>query len=91
MNKIQQFYEEPVAMTWHEAMGKYENHPKWKFPTRNELIAMYKSNKDSFESDFYWSSSEGNNNYAWGVNFGSGDSGYNYKYNTYRVRVIRAF
>jgi len=91
MNKIQQFYEEPVAMTWHEAMGKYENHPKWKFPTRNELIAMYKSNKDSFESDFYWSSSEASSSGAWTVNFSNGYAGHYGKLNLGRVRVVRAF
>ena len=91
MKKIQQFYEEPIAMTWYEAMEKYENHPKWKFPTRNELMAMYKSNKDSFESDFYWSSSENYNNLAWYVYFYNGDTFYFNKTNTARIRVIRAF
>ncbi len=92
MKKIQQFYDEPVAMTWHEVMEKYENHPKWKLPTRNELIAMYKSNKGSFESGFYWSSSEYGANLAWSVGFGDGLTyGYANKDGTDRVRVIRSF
>ena len=91
MKKIQQFYDEPVEMTWHEVMEKYENHPKWKLPTRNELIAMYKSNMDSFESDFYWSSSEYYDSFAWGVDFDDGGTYSLYKYDAGRVRVIRAF
>ena len=97
MKKIQQFYDEPIAMTWYEAMEKYENHPKWKFPTSNELIAMYKSNKESFEGGFYWSSSEYNSNNAWYVYFNNGYTSsrhltsFNLKTNTCRIRVIRAF
>jgi len=92
MKKIRQFYEEPVAMTWYEAMEKYENHPKWKFPTRKELIAMHKSNKDSFESDFYWTSSENRKyNLAWFINSGSGYAAKGGKGYALRVRVIRAF
>jgi len=73
-------------------MEKYENHPKWKLPTRNELIAIYKSNKGSFESGFYWSASEYGTNLAWSVGFGDSLTyGYVNKEGMDRVRVIRAF
>ena len=86
-----QFYDEPELMTWSEAMEKYENHHKWRLLTKDELIEMTKSNKDSFENDFYWSSSESGNGSAWVVDFDNGNTYLSYKTNTGRVRVIRAF
>ncbi len=39
----------------------------------------------------YWRSTEYTSGTAWYYGFGNGDSGYNYKYITYRVRAVRAF
>lgn len=39
----------------------------------------------------YWSSSEGDDSYAWNFSFGLGYAYYNYKYNTTYVRAVRAF
>ena len=58
LEKKQKFYEEPKPMSWYEAMEKYKNHPEWRLPTRKEFANMSKSNYDSFEDDYYWSSSE---------------------------------
>jgi hypothetical protein len=39
----------------------------------------------------YWSSTEYNSNSAWAYGFGYGNSSTNGKFNTYRVRAVRAF
>ena len=70
----------------------------WYLPSRDELYEMYNTignggpegNIGGFSSA-YWSSSEYDNYFAWGVGFGNGDTGIANKSNTYRVRVIRAF
>jgi hypothetical protein len=87
---FKQFYDEPELMTWNKAMEKYENHHKWRLPTKEELIEMTKFNKHSFENDFYWSSSEYGNRGAWAVDFSDGSPSGLYTYLSYRVRVIRA-
>ena len=79
--------------------AEIKSYSDWYLPSKDELIEMYnqigdggpEGNIGGFVDDWYWSSSEGNNYYAWLVNFNNGDSGNVYKDNTYRVRVIRAF
>jgi len=45
-----------------------------------------------FASAYYWSSTEGNNDYAWSQYFGNGyQFYYSLKSNTYSVRAVRAF
>ena len=84
-----------------------EGYTDWYLPSKEELVEMYNTignggpegDIGGFEmSDYpyYWSSSEYNINFAWVVNFSSGNSfygGYNsVKYNpSLRVRAVRAF
>jgi len=78
-----------------------EGYTDWYLPSKDELLEMYNTigngglegNIGGFSSTYYWSSSESVNIYcAWFVVFGDGITGYlNYKSNTYRVRIIRAF
>tara|TARA_B110000977_G_scaffold191164_1_gene262905 strand:- start:587 stop:895 length:309 start_codon:yes stop_codon:yes gene_type:complete len=71
----------------------------WYLPSKDELLEMYNTignggsqgNIGGFLNEWYWSSSEYDNNNAWTVNFDYGLSTYGYKYFTNRVRVIRAF
>ena len=73
----------------------------WYLPSRDELYQMYlnigqgglnaNNNIGSFSSSYYWSSSEGSSSFAWVVLFSNGSSYCIYKYNSTRVRVIRAF
>ena len=68
----------------------------WFLPSRDELNLMYKNlhtnNQGNFDiSAYYWSSTENDLNYAWHFYFNSGYADYNYKYNTYYVRAVRAF
>ena len=72
----------------------------WYLPSKDELVEMYNTignggpegNIGGFSNDWYWSSSEYYYRYyAWGVSFGNGDTDYDGKNDTGRVRVIRAF
>ena len=65
----------------------------WYLPSKDELNKLYLNQTaiGGFAADFYWSSSEGNNNPAWVQYF---DGGYQASYGksfTYYVRAVRAF
>jgi len=70
----------------------------WFLPSINELNQMY-INKTTLEGvsgftafrDFYWSSSENDNNYAWIQDFYDGNQFKDGKVFTYSVRAVRAF
>ena len=72
--------------------------PDWFLPSAKELNQIY-INKTTLEgvsgftsfSDFYWSSTEGGNNFAWLQDFGDGGQGVDGKYYTGDVRAVRAF
>ena len=79
-----------------------EGYTDWYLPSKDELLEMYNTignggpegNIGGFEmSDYayYWSSSETNNNLAWVVSFGYGYADYNGKFDSIRVRAVRAF
>jgi len=77
-----------------------EGYSDWYFPSKSELLEMYNSignggiygNIGDFSNSEYWSSSETSGSSAWTVNFSNGgETGGSNKYNTSRVRVIRAF
>jgi hypothetical protein len=73
----------------------------WFLPSKAELNLMYQNigqgnilglgNVGGFASYYYWSSKEGNYDYAWQQYFYSGGQGATYKYNTFYVRAVRAF
>ena len=65
----------------------------WYLPSKYELNLLYlqKTVVGGFANNFYWSSSEYDNNVAWGENFGSGYQHYVNKVGTYYVRAVRAF
>jgi hypothetical protein len=74
----------------------------WFLPSKDELDEMYQNiatieataganGGSGFASAYYWSSTELYFNYAWHQYFGSGYQGRNYKYDTNRVRAVRAF
>ncbi|MDA8934460.1 DUF1566 domain-containing protein [Flavobacteriales bacterium] len=90
--------ETPIAAS--EALA-YESggYSDWYLPSKDELIEMYNTigngspegDIGGFGNDCYWSSSESNGSNAWGVDFFDGNTLYDSKHLTYRVRVIRAF
>ena len=63
----------------------------WRLPTREELHLMWLNRESigNFATASYWSSSEGNYNYAWNQYFFNGNQYTNYKYYTYYVRAVR--
>ncbi|MEA1979518.1 MAG: DUF1566 domain-containing protein [candidate division Zixibacteria bacterium] len=65
----------------------------WYLPSKYELNLLYqqKTAVGGFSNDYYWSSSEGNGNYAWRQHFLYGYQYYKYKDYMYRVRCIRSF
>lgn len=72
--------------------------PDWFLPSAKELNQMY-INKTTLEgvsgftafSNYYWSSSEFDNEYAWFQNFNYGNQDYGPKTDTNFVRAVRAF
>ena len=65
----------------------------WYLPSKYELNLLYlqKTVVGGFSCCIYWSSSETVNGYAWTQDFGNGFQGVDLKFNTNRVRAVRAF
>ena len=74
----------------------------WFLPSKDELNKMYTNRAtinttaaansgSDFVSDYYWSSTEIDYNYAWNQYFGSGYQSFYTKNDTYVVRAVRAF
>ena len=65
----------------------------WFLPSKDELNKLYinKVAIGGFADGLYWSSSEGLASNAWAQNFYNGYQYYNFKFNSYRVRAVRAF
>jgi len=72
------------------SLGGYSD---WFLPSKDELNKLYlnKGTIGGFADGIYWSSSEGNASYAWYQYFYDGYQGYGHKYDTLRVRAVRAF
>ncbi|MHC6202975.1 Lcl C-terminal domain-containing protein [Breznakiellaceae bacterium SP9] len=76
-------------------IGGYKD---WFLPSKAELNLIYRNlvlkNLGSFKSEWYWSSSQGDNSSAWVQRFSDGVQYYSYdgnKRNTRSVRAVRAF
>ena len=65
----------------------------WFLPSKNELNLLYLNNEavGGFADGYYWSSSEDGNDGALGQDLGNGNQGGYVKFNTLRVRAVRAF
>ena len=74
----------------------------WFLPSKDELNKMYTNRAtinttaaansgSDFVSNYYWSSTEDDNRYAWWQNFVNGNQGGSFKGTTYYVRAVRAF
>jgi hypothetical protein len=73
----------------------------WYLPSKYELNLMYENigpgnalglgNVGGFASNYYWSSTEGENLRAWSQKLGNGNLGLNGKDNVIYVRAVRAF
>ncbi|MBV1872527.1 MAG: DUF1566 domain-containing protein [Gammaproteobacteria bacterium] len=73
-------------------LGGYDD---WYLPSKDELNAMYVNlhlnGVGGFASSLYWSSSEASANVAWSQYFSYGTQTGDPKYDTLRVRAVRAF
>jgi len=71
-------------------LGGYSD---WFLPSKDELNQMYlnKAVIGGFTNYFYWSSTEGDSNYAWRQNLSNGSQSYRNKNYTNGVRAVRAF
>ncbi len=65
----------------------------WYLPSKDELNKLYLNQVavGGFTSDYYWTSTEFDNNVAWAQSFGTGFQGFGNKDGLNRVRAIRAF
>ncbi len=71
-------------------LGGYSD---WYLPSKDELNQLYINRVaiGGFANNFYWSSTEYNDYFAWLFNFGFGYAYYNYKYTTSYVGAVRTF
>ena len=69
----------------------------WFLPSKDELNLLYKNLgervllSNTTNDNYYWSSSQGDNDRAWYRSFSDGFKSYGIKYNTHSVRAVRAF
>ena len=67
----------------------------WYLPSLGELQLMYSNLRvqgiGGFSNTWYWSSSQGSPNFAWGMNFENGNVINDNKYHNFLVRAVRAF
>ena len=65
----------------------------WFLPSKDELNELYsgRTHVGNMSIDWYWSSSQYSNNYAWVQRFSEGDQAIYSKNNTISVRAVRAF
>ena len=93
-------YDQSESSTWDQAKSICNNlnlngYHDWYLPSKKELNEMYESlyNNDlgGFANHYYWSSSEYDEDSAWGQNFKTGYQGNGNKHLTYYVRAVRAF
>ena len=90
----------PDGMTWKEALAAAKR-AKGTIPTkdewyiilyfRDEINALMKEHGARELCGYYWSSSEGSETYAWGVNFTAGYVGSIDKCDPKYVRAVSAF
>ena len=88
------WHEDLGKMNWEDAMADCEAlGDGWRLPDKDELNLLYQ-NKEAiggFATNYYWSSTETDANYAWDQSFYGGVQNLNYKASTYYVRAVRAF
>ena len=87
-------FESPTAASAAESY-QAENYNDWYLPSKNEFYEILFNVENlsdlNLSNDFYWSSSEINEYYAWQVEVGSITTLYRLKTNLFKVRPIRSF
>ena len=80
-------------MNWDDAKKACANLGSgWRLPTKDELNLMYKNRKKigGFANNYYWSSTEYLNRFAWRQNLSAGRQDYLDKYYGISVRAVRS-
>jgi hypothetical protein len=83
----------PGKMNWSTAVAACKDLGSgWRLPTQEELkkICEKKAELGGFTNDYYWSSREDDQSYAWSHYFGSNDQLSFQKNNAYYVRAVRS-
>jgi|688.fasta_scaffold00172_64 hypothetical protein len=76
-------------MNWNDAVAYIESLGEgWRLPTIEELHEIYNSEND-FTKDYYWSSTEGSGDGAWGQNLSDGNQFNFFKGYSAYVRAVR--
>jgi len=89
------FFWDLMDEVWDTLRDTYDNENQWRAPTISELQAMYNKESDLFVSGFapnsYWSSTTYANctDDAWALDFHSGGTCHNDKYDNKYVRCVR--
>jgi hypothetical protein len=80
-------------MNWDKAKEACANlGDGWRLPTKDELNLIYENKNvvGGVANNYYWSSTEGDDDYAWFQYFYDGIQGYYDKDDTIYVRAVRA-
>jgi len=87
----------PDPHTWASAKTaaaaqRFGGHADWRVPTKTELAALFGAQNaiGVFQREWYWSSTEYNNNNAWYQYVGNGYRDNDNKSHTGRVRCVRS-
>ena len=95
-DKVQVALQDLGEMNWYDAKKACANlGSDWRLPTKEELEVMYKklhlNGKGNFAKNrYYWSSTEADASFAWGVLIAYGNADSNYKSIYFRVRAVRS-
>ena len=79
-------------MNWHEAkIACKKLGPGWRLPTKDELNMLYENKEEigGFVNNYYWSSTENDNNNAWKQSFANGLQNIGSKGNSNYGRAVR--
>jgi serine/threonine protein kinase len=84
-----------TKMNWYDAQNACKKlGAGWRLPTEEELeeiyLQLHKLGEGEFKLANYWSSTEYDNDTAWGFNFNTGDASSGYKSNKFFMRAVRA-
>ena len=84
----------PIQMNCYDAIAACKKlGPDWRLPTQDEMKLLYQSRDKigGFTGNYYWSSTDVDDNFAWFQNMINGNQFDGFKFLTYHVRAIRSF
>lgn len=88
VKELPKYYNEPVSMSWYDALTKYEDHPDYRMMTKEELLDEYEDNPNNLLDAAYWCSDEWSKSYAHSLRGGNGSTYAYEKRYPLKVRVV---